>query len=169
MKETETSKSSTKRDLVIIRVFHALVERVWNAWSDPEIVKRWWGPQGFTCPIARMDFREGGRSLVCMRAPKAFGGRDMYSTWSYTKIAPLREIEYLHHFADENGHRVVPVSMGLPPDMPEEVRNVVTFEDVGDTEVTVTEFDWPIGQLMEMSKMGMEQCLDKMAASLAGP
>ena len=51
--------------------------------------------------------------------------------------------------------------------MPAEVRNLVTFKAVGGdrTELTVTEYDWPVGQMMEMSSMGMEQCLDKMAAS----
>jgi len=81
---------------------------------------------------------------------------------------PLREIEYLHHFADKDGNRIAPATMGLPPDMPEEVRNLVTFKFVGGnkTELTVTEYDWPAGQMMEMSRQGMEQCLDKMAASL---
>jgi hypothetical protein len=106
-----------------------------------------------------------------MRAPKEFGGQDMYSTWTYTKIVPLREIEYLHHFADKAGNRVAPATLGLPPDMPEEVRSRVTFKGVGanKTELTVTEYDWPVGQLMAMSKMGMEQYLDKMAASFVSP
>jgi len=153
-----------KQDLVFTRVFDVPVERVWKAWTDPEQVKRWWGPDGFTCPFAKIDFHEGGISLVCKRAPKQIqGGQDMYSTWTYTKIVPLREIEYLHHFADEDGNRVDPASQGLPPEMPEEVRNLVTFKAVGDkTEISVTEYDWPVGHLMQMPKMGMEQCLDKM-------
>jgi len=166
---TNPIKGIKKRDLVFTRVFNAPVERVWKAWTDPQQVMQWWGPTGFTSPFAKMDVREGGTSLVCMRAPKEFqGGRDMYSTWTYTKIVPLREIEYLHHFADKDGNRVAPATMGLPPDMPEEVRNLVTFKAVGGnkTELTVTEYDWPLGQMMEMSKIGMEQCLDKMAASL---
>jgi hypothetical protein len=36
--------------------------------------------------------------------------------------------------------------------------------DQGKTELTVTEYDWPVGPLLEMSRMGLEQCLDKMAA-----
>jgi uncharacterized protein YndB with AHSA1/START domain len=133
------------------------------------MVMQWWGPTGFTCPLAEMNFREGGISLVCMRAPKEFGGQDMYSTWTYTKIVPLREIEYLHHFADKKGKRVSPAAQGLPPEMPQEVRNLVVFKSVGvkKTKITVTEYDWPVGKMMEMSKMGMEQCLDKMAASFA--
>lgn len=62
-----------------------------------------------------------------------------------------------------------PIQQSLPPEMPEEVRNLVTLKvvDGNKTEITVTEYDWPVCQMMEMSKMGMEQCLDKMAASLA--
>lgn len=163
--------SGETRDLVFTRVFDAPVERVWNAWTDPEHVKLWWGPDRFTCPSARIDFREGGISLVCMRAPKEFGGQDMYSTWTYTKIVPLKEIEYLHHFADRSGNKVTPATLGLPPDMPEEVRNLVAFNAVGanKTRLTVTEYDWPVGQMMEMSKLGMEQCLDKMVDSFMRP
>ena len=168
MPDEQTLGSGNKQDLVFTRVFDAPVERAWKAWTDPEQVMRWWGPDGFSCPFPRIDFREGGKSLVCMRAPKEFGGQDMFSTWTYTKIVPLREIEYLHHFADQDGNRVHPITMGLPPDMPEEVRNLVTFKVGGGnkTELTVTEYDWPVGQMMERSRKGMEQCLDKMAASV---
>jgi len=47
-----------KRDLVVTRVFDAPIELVWKAWSDSDEVKKWWGPTGFTCPVAEMDFRE---------------------------------------------------------------------------------------------------------------
>jgi uncharacterized protein YndB with AHSA1/START domain len=169
MANKSAPRNADKQNLVFTRVFDAPIERVWRAWTDPEQVMRWWGPNGFTCPLARIDFREGGKSLVCMRAPKEFGGQDMYSTWTYTRIVPLRQIEWLHHFADKEGNRVEPATQGLPADMPAEVRNLVTFKAVGDhnTELTVTEYDWPVGHMMEMSRMGMEQCLDKMTTSLA--
>src|SRR5262245_20396511 len=121
-----TPKGAKKRDLVITHIFDVPVERVWKAWTDPEQVMLWWGPNGFTSPVAKIDFREGGTSLVCMRAQKEFGGQDMYNTWTYKKIVPMREIEYILHFADHDGKRVDPVMMGLPADMPQEVRNVVT-------------------------------------------
>jgi uncharacterized protein YndB with AHSA1/START domain len=165
---SDTTRNVKKTDLIITRVFDAPVERVWKAWTDTEQVRRWWGPAGFICPVAQMDFRVGGISLVCMRAPKEFGRQDMYSTWTYTKIVPLREIGYLHHFADKDRNRIAPATMGLPPAMPEEVRNLVTFKVVGGnkTELTITEYDWPVGQMMEMSRTGMKQCLDKMATSV---
>jgi uncharacterized protein YndB with AHSA1/START domain len=130
---------------------------------------RWWGPTGFTCPVARMDFREGGTSLVCMRAPKELGGQDFYNTWTYEKIVPTKRFVYMLHFADKDGKVVDPARQGLPPEMPNEMRHEVAFKDLGNekTEVTVTEYGWTVGQLMEMSRMGLEQCLDKMAAIVA--
>jgi uncharacterized protein YndB with AHSA1/START domain len=162
------STEAMKQDLVFTRVFDAPVDRVWKAWSDGEQVMRWWGPNYFTSPSAKMDFREGGVSLVCMRAPEDFGGQDWYNTWTYLKIVPMQQIEYLIHFSDENGTRVDPATLGMAADTPEEARHLITFKDLGDnrTELTVTEYDWTVGQMMEMSRMGMEQCLDKMAESL---
>jgi hypothetical protein len=57
----------------------------------------------------------------------------------------------------------------MPADFPQGIRNTVTFKPLGDsrTEITVTEYDWTVGQMMELSRLGMEQCLDKMAALLA--
>lgn len=156
------------KNVVVSRVFDAPVEHVWKAWAEPELVKQWWGPTGFTAPVAAIDFREGGRSLVCMRAPAEYGGQDMYNTWTYQRIAPMEQIEFIQHFADKDGNRIDPSSLGLPPDIPAAVRHVITFRDVDETktEMTVTEFDYPTDEIVAISTMGMEQCLDKMAAAL---
>ena len=156
-----------KQNLVVTRVFDAPLELVWKAWVEPEYVKQWWGPHGFTAPLAKMDVREGGTSLVCMRAPE-FG--DQYSTWHYRRVVPLREIEYVLHLSDQDGRAVDPAELGMPPDFPQGIRNSVTFTplDGERTEVTVTEYDWPVGQMMEFSRIGLEQCLDKMAAIFHG-
>ena len=157
-----------KHNIVITRVFDASVAEVWKAWSDPEYVKQWWGPTGFTCPVAEIDFRVGGTSLVCMRASAEFGGQDYYNTWTYEEIVPLQRFVYMLHFADKDGNRVDPADQGLPPEMPKAVRNEVAFKPLGSDqmELTVTEYDWSAGQMMEMSEMGMNQCLDKMATLL---
>lgn len=156
-----------KQDLVFTRTFDASVEQVWKAWTDPKQVMRWWGPTGFTCPVAKMDVKKGGTSLVCMRAPKEFGGQDMYSTWKYQEVEPMKRLDYIHNLADKDGNKVDPAKLGLPADFPQDQRQVATFKDLGNgkTELTVTEYGWTPGQMMEMSKMGMNQCLDKMAAS----
>jgi uncharacterized protein YndB with AHSA1/START domain len=160
------STEATKHDLVFTRVFDAPVERVWKAWVDPEDVKQWWGPDGFSAPLARIDFREGGTSLVCMSSPN-FG--ENYSIWHYEEIVPMERIVYIHNLADPDGHKVDPAALGMPPDFPQDQRHVIAFKAIGDhqTELTVTEYGWTVGQMMELSKLGMNQCLDKMAALFA--
>lgn len=160
--------SITPKNVAVTRVFDAPVEEVWKEWVEPERVMRWWGPAGFTAPRASMDFRVGGTSLVCMRASEAYGGRDMYNTWTYSKIEPYRQIEFYLRFSDENGAPLDPAALNLPPGVPDTVRNLVTFQDLGDgrTEMTVTEFGYTSDEAHDLSKLGLEQCLDKMAASL---
>jgi uncharacterized protein YndB with AHSA1/START domain len=151
------------KDLVVTRVFDASIDRVWKAWSDGNDVMQWWGPTGFTSPVAKMDFREGGSSLVCMRSPD---GHHMYNTWTYKKIVPNNRIEFVLDWADENGKRVDPSAMGLPPTMPRDVRHVITFKTIAPnkTEMTVTEFGYTSQEHYDLSKAGLEECLDKMAA-----
>jgi uncharacterized protein YndB with AHSA1/START domain len=161
MSNDNPTQATKKRDLVVTRVFDAPLEQVRKAWSDPEYVMQWWGPEGFTSPLAKMDFREGGTSLVCMSSPE-YG--DLYNIWTYRKIVPTERIEYISNLADKDGNKADPVNMGMPPDFPKDQLHTVTFKEVdGRTEMTVTEHDWAVGQMMETSRAGLEQCLDKMA------
>jgi uncharacterized protein YndB with AHSA1/START domain len=164
MSNDNSTQTTKKRDLVVTRVFDAPIELVWQAWIDPKHVMRWWGPNGFTSPTCKMDFREGGTSLVCIRSPQ---GQDLYNTWTYRKIVPMQLIEFILDWADKDGNRIDPVKLGLPTDMPRDVRHVVTFEAVGNkTEMTVTEYGYTSDQIFDLSLAGLNQCLDKMAASL---
>lgn len=161
------NNNANKKDLIFSRVFTAPVKRVWQMWSDADLIKKWWGPDNFECPTAKIDFSEGGTSLVSMVSPK-LGFPEQYSTWRYTKIVPLERIEYVLNLSDKDGNRIDPTSINMPADFPQDILNIVTFEDLGGgrTKITVTEKDWPVGKMMEMSKMGMEQCLDKMVKAL---
>ncbi len=163
---TDISKSAKKKDIVVTRVFDVPVEQFWKAWSDPGLVMHWWGPKGFTSPLAKIDFRESGTSPVCMRSPE---GHDFYNIWEYRKIVPTKLIEFIQNFADKDGKKADPVAHGLPPDFPQDVRSIVTFKAVSDnkTEMTVTEYGYTSDQQLEMSKAGLEECLDKMAAIFA--
>ena len=159
-------KNEKKKDLVVTRVFDAPLDHGCKTWTYPELVMRWLGLTGFTSPLARIDFREGGTSLVCMRSPE---GQDLYNTWTYRKIVPMERIEFVQNFSDEDGKTVDPVEVGLPLDIPREVPHVVTFEARGDnkTEMTVTEYGYTSDQIVDLSRAGLEQCLDKMAAIFA--
>lgn len=161
--------SGTTHDMVLTRIFDAPVDAVWKAWTEPDLVKRWWGPAGFTAPVAEMDVRVGGTSLVCMRAPAEYGGGDMYNTWTYTTVEPGSRLEFVQRFSDERRAQLDPAGLGLPPGIPSEVPHVLTFRalDDGRTEFTVTESGYASPDTVEISRGGMAQCLDKLAAALA--
>jgi uncharacterized protein YndB with AHSA1/START domain len=161
--------NSPTHNVVVTRILDAPVRQVWKAWSDSDYVRRWWGPTGFTCPLAEMDFREGGTSLVCMRAPKEYGGQDLYNTWTYRKIDTHKLIEFIQHFTDQDRAQLDPAQIGIPAGVPKEVRHVISFRELdGDqTEMTVTEYGYASEQVRDLSKLGMEQCLDKMVVIFA--
>lgn len=155
-------------DLIIKHNFNNTIEQVWKAWSNADLVMQWWGPDCFTCPSAVLDFRVGGQSLLCMRAPKEFGGQDMYSTWLYEEIVPGKRIGFIHNLSDKHGAKADPIHLGLPAGFPQDMWQAISFENIdsGGTALTVTEFGWTPGKMMELSKLGMEQCLKKMEKAL---
>ena len=57
------------QELITTRIFDAPREVVFRAWTDPERLKRWWGPKGFTNPVCEVDVRTGGAIRIDMRAP----------------------------------------------------------------------------------------------------
>lgn len=153
-------------DMVTTRTIDAPIEEVWEAWSKESFVKQWWGPRAFTAPVAKMDFRVGGKSVVCMRSPDGF---DIYNTWTYTEIIPLERIAFIHHFSDADGNHVNPSAIGMPPGIPDSVPHLITMKRIvnNKTAMTVTEFGYTSPQVVAMSKAGMDECLDKMEECLA--
>jgi uncharacterized protein YndB with AHSA1/START domain len=161
-----TSDASATSEVVVVRELDAPPEVAWRAWSDPEQVRQWWGPVGFVCPRADVDFRVGGTTLVTMQAPAEYGGFSMHNRWTYTAIAEPNRIEFVSTFSDRDGNRIDPAAAGIPAGVPSEVPHVVTLEPLpgGRTRITVTEFGYTNDQAREQSQLGQEQCLDKMQA-----
>lgn len=157
-----------EKKVFVSRVFNAPVEMVWKTWTDAELVMRWWGPDHFTCPVAKINFKVGNTSLVCMRAPKEMGGQDTYSIWEYTKIVPMERIEFVQNLANKDGVKQNPVSLGMPSDFPMDILTVVTFKELekNKTEMTVTEFA-DMGSMSKFAQMGLEQTVDKIGAILS--
>ena len=60
---------SAKPDLVLTRIFDAPRDLVFKAWTEPERLKRWWGPKVFTTPVCKLDLRPGGAIRIDMRGP----------------------------------------------------------------------------------------------------
>jgi len=79
---------SDHRELSISRLINAPIEQVWNAWTDPEHIKHWWGPEGFTNTISHMDVRPGGSWEFIMHGPD---GTDYKNRHVYLEVEkPVR-------------------------------------------------------------------------------
>jgi uncharacterized protein YndB with AHSA1/START domain/predicted enzyme related to lactoylglutathione lyase len=159
-----SSRAPVTHDVTVTRVLDAPVEEAWTAWTQPERVMRWWGPTGFTSPRAELDVREGGTSLVCMRAPADYGGQDLYNTWTYRAVVPPERLEFELGFTDAD--RAPLPAESIPPGVPRAVRHEITLRPVGDgrTELTVREFGYRTAEARDVSRVALEQCLDKMVA-----
>lgn len=105
-----------------------------------------------------------------MRAPAEMGGSLFCNTWTYSTIEPHERIEFTLHFTDADRNRIDPADMpGMPPGIPNGVPHVLTFRAVDEntTEMTLTEYGYTTQEAHDQSKAGLEQVLDKLAASLA--
>ena len=81
---------STGKELTITRVLNAPVELVWKVWTDPDHIKNWWGPNGFTNTIFEMDMRPGGNWEFIMHGPEEVDL--VHSGLEETMITATREI-----------------------------------------------------------------------------
>jgi uncharacterized protein YndB with AHSA1/START domain len=82
-----------KHDIVSTRVFNAPRERVFAAFSDPEQLKQWWGPNGFTNTIQEFDLRVGGKWRLVMHGPN---GADYHNESVFVEVAAPERVAFDH-------------------------------------------------------------------------
>lgn len=80
-------------EIVITRLFDAPRELVWEAWSNPEHVAKWWGPNGFTTTTKTMDLRPGGVWIYTMHGPD---GTDYPNECKFIEVVKPERIVHLH-------------------------------------------------------------------------
>jgi uncharacterized protein YndB with AHSA1/START domain len=115
--------SAVQNEIVIHRVFDLPVSKVWRALTESEQFKKWWGPNGFTCPSSTMEAREGGKYLNCMRGPD---GKEYWSTGVVKEFIPKKKLVLTDSFSDEKGNIKSASENGFPGDWPKEL--LITFE-----------------------------------------
>ncbi len=113
-------------EITITRVFDAPRELVFRAFSEPEQVRQWWGPTGWTMPVCTIDFRTGGEWRYCIRNA---AGEEHCARAVYHRIVPPQEIVFSDAMVDAQGK----VIEALP-----KKRTSVIFDDLGGkTQITV--------------------------------
>ena len=126
-----SDRTISKDAVVIERTFNAPVDLIWQMWTQPEHFKNWYGPQGVTVPVAKMDVRVGGRRLVCMEMQTPDRSMKMWFTGEYREVALNKRLVYTDSIADENGNLVSPSTMGMPEGHPATTEVTVLLEDLG--------------------------------------
>ena len=88
------------REIVISRLINAPRELVFEVWTDPMHLEKWWGPNGFSTTTKEFDFRPGGNWIHTMHGPD---GTDFPNEVYYEVIIPPERIEYSHGGGDDVG------------------------------------------------------------------
>ena len=90
----ESAKSNTAdRELLITRLLQVPIELVWKVWTEPDHIKNWWGPNGFTNTITKMEMHAGGEWDLIMHGPD---GTDYRNKSVFKEIIKHKKIVYQH-------------------------------------------------------------------------
>jgi len=149
------------KELVIERVFDAPRERVFDVFTQPEQLQKWWGPMGVGIPLANFEARPGGKIFIAERAPD--GGMNFIA-------GVVREIErpsrvlFAIHFADADGRRVAPPAhSGLGDTWDDDIVTLVTFSAEGRrTRMTIRTVSGFTAEWGEKARFGWAEALDKL-------
>jgi len=152
-------------DIVLTRRYEAPRTTVFEAWTDPEQLKRWWAPKDCTTPYCTVDFRRGGKFHYCMRMSD---GKDIWGMGIYREIVVPERIVFTDSFADEDGNPVPPTHYGIGDDHPGETTVTVTFtEHDGVTTVTLHHALHRAFKDRDAMRQGWVDMLDRLADEFA--
>ena len=101
MTVTNVQKDLDALTLTITAEFEATPERVWQLWSDPRQLERWWGPPMYPATMDSHDLRPGGRVSYHMTGPT---GDQPQGLWDVLEVDPPRSLVFRDLFADETGN-----------------------------------------------------------------
>ena len=100
MKNTAVTKDLANKQLLITRDFDGTVEHVWRAWTEADLLDKWWAPRPYRAETKSMDFKEGGVWLYSMVSPQ---DERHWCRVGFKTIAPQRNFTAVTNFCDENG------------------------------------------------------------------
>lgn len=98
--ETKIVKDENNRQLNITREFSAPVEKVWKAWTEAELLDKWWAPKPWKTTTKTMNFTVGGFWLYCMAGPN---GEKAWCRVDFTAITSGKSFDATASFCDEQG------------------------------------------------------------------
>ena len=146
----EPAPDIEQRTLMLTRTFHAPARWVFEAWSHPKHLVRWWGPADFTLPHCEQDFRLRGKYRFCMRGPD---GSDLWVRGEYLEITPHVRLVFTWLREDSEG------------DIWCDTVVAITLEQRGTTTVlTLNQTTFATVPHCEEHSVGWNECLDRLTS-----
>ncbi|KFL26717.1 polyketide cyclase [Devosia sp. 17-2-E-8] len=151
--EIQNKAENTNRELVLTRLIDAPRERVFAAWTQPDLLKQWFAPRPWSTPVAELDVRTGGWNYVVMRDQD---GNDYPNRGMYLEVVPNEKIVFTDAYTGD----------WQPSDKPF-FTAVLTFEDEGGkTRYTARARHWTVEDRQMHEKMGFHEgwgmCADQL-------
>jgi uncharacterized protein YndB with AHSA1/START domain len=160
-----TDDNASPDAVVIERSFDAPVDLIWRMWTDPEHFAAWYGPDGASIPVAKMDVRGGGTRLVCMEVQTPDGPMQMWFTGEYREVTEKTRLVYTESICDQDGNVLSPSDTGMPEGHPTTTEVRVELDDIdGHTRMVMTHIGVPSDS---PGATGWTMALDKLATHAA--
>jgi uncharacterized protein YndB with AHSA1/START domain len=139
-------KKSVERKFSITRILAAPRALVFAAWTQPEHLKQWSAPHGFTIPVSEGELKAGGKWRACMVSPK---GEKLWLGGVYRKIVPNRLLVFTHAWLDEEG-------------APETLITVRFADHPRGTKLTLEQTGFDSAESRDGHKGGWLECLERL-------
>jgi uncharacterized protein YndB with AHSA1/START domain len=139
--QTQPASASSNRELSLTRLINAPREKVYRAWTEPELMKQWFTPRPWTTPVVETDVRPGGSNYILMRGPD---GNEFPNRGVYLEVVPNEKLVFTDAYT----------KAWVPSEKPF-MTVVLTFEDVGGkTRYTARVHHWTAADRESHEKMG---------------
>ena len=126
------SRTEGKPEFIVSRMFYALRELVWDAWTKPDLFAQWFGPRGFKSEVKIFDLQPEGILHSCIYNAE---GQKMWAKFVYKAVEPPSRLAWLHSFSDEEGNLT---RHPMQAEWPLELYTEVNLEDLnGKTRLTL--------------------------------
>jgi uncharacterized protein YndB with AHSA1/START domain len=140
--------------VTLTRIIDAPREEVFRAWTEPEQIRRWWGPGEFTCPSAEIDLRPGGSYRLTMQPTE---GDPFIVAGTYREVDPPARLVYSWRW-----------ETGPAADGSESLVRIDFQDRGGQTELVLTHTDFPESHGPAPYQMGWEGGLEKFETLFTG-
>ena len=142
--QMEFTVNKETKTVLITKEFEAERDLVWDAYTKPELLDRWWAPKPLTSRTKAMDFEVGGRRFYAMVMPD---GAERWSVQRYKSITPKTNFAFYNTFADENENVELPGSDW----------NLNFSEQEGKTKVHISIYNESLERLEKMIEFGFRE------------